>query len=344
MQERKIRTAVIGLGRMGELHSRIYNELPLSRLVAVVDIDFDKAKRIARQCKCKAYKDYKNILDKVDTVTISTPTCSHHSIACDFIRYNIPVLIEKPLAATVKEGREVVNLAQRNNVLVAVGHSERCNPIYLSVKGMDIQPIFIEATRINPYSFRTTDIGVILDLMIHDIDVVLSMVKSPVKKVDAIGANILNQKEDICYARIFFRNGCMASLSASRLALKSSRKIQIFSKTAYLSMDYSKKRGIVIRSDENINLLKWIRDQDNLINLDPLSFNWRQLLKIEELNVDDIEPLRLEQESFLRSVIFKDSEPQVTGEEGLKALSCAYRIIHSLKIHSFVYDFNKADT
>jgi predicted dehydrogenase len=223
MQTKKVRTAVVGAGKMGTIHSKVYDQLPQSELVAVVDIDAEKAGKLAQQYNCEAFTDYSDILDKVDAVTIATPTVTHLKLVEAFIKNKVAVLVEKPLAADVNEGREIVNLARQNNVVVAVGHSERCNPVVQAIKRLDIEPKFIEANRISPYPFRSTDVGVVLDVMIHDIDIILSLASSRIVKVDAVGVNVIEDKEDICNARIVFESGCIANITASRLALKTER-------------------------------------------------------------------------------------------------------------------------
>ena len=239
----RIRTAVVGAGKMGAIHAKVYNSLPQNELVAVVDIVEDKARSLASQYNCMAATSCEDILDKVDAVTIATPTVTHLELAKIFIKNNIAVMIEKPLAANVTEGRKIVNLARRNNCVVAVGHSERCNPVVQAMKRLDIEPKFIEATRISPYPFRSTDVGVVLDVMIHDIDIILSLAASKIKKIDAVGVSVVEDKEDICNARIFFENGCIANITASRLGLKTERKLRVFSRQAYLSADFFKRAG-----------------------------------------------------------------------------------------------------
>jgi predicted dehydrogenase len=217
-------------------------------------------------------------------------------------------------------------------VVIAVGHSERCNPVIQTLNRLKIEPKFIEAIRISPYPFRSTDIGVILDVMIHDIDIILSLVQQKVSKVDAIGANVLERKnEDICQARIFFTNGCVASLTASRMAIRTTRKIRIFGEQEYLSMDFIKKTCTAIKVKPEFDVINWIQKQKDVKNFNPLNVNWKDFLSIEEIDVDDVEPVRLEQESFINSVLNKDVEPQVSGHEALSALKCAERIRKSLK-------------
>ena len=333
---KKIRTGVIGAGKMGAIHTKVYDQLPQSDLVAVVDIDAEKAERLAKQYKCSAFTDCADILDKVDAVTIATPTVTHRELAKIFIENNVAVMIEKPLAADVKESREIVELAKRQNCVAAVGHSERCNPVVQAMKRLDIEPKFIEANRISPYPFRSTDIGVVLDVMIHDIDIILSLAESKVKKVDAVAVSVIaDEKEDICNARITFANGCIANITASRLALKTERKVRVFSRQAYLSLDYLKKSGIVIKADPNVNVVNWIKQQQKAGDFNLLSVNWPDLLHIEQLVIDDKEPLRLEQDAFLRAVADKTLRPEVSAEEGLAAMECAEKILASVKKHKW---------
>lgn len=333
MQNTKIRVAVVGAGKMGTIHAKVYGQMPQCELVAVVDIDAEKAQRLAEQHQCQAFADCGDVLDKVDAVTVATPTVTHLDLAETFIKNRIAVLVEKPLAADVREGKKIVALAKKYDSVVAVGHSERCNPVAQAIKRLDIQPKFIEANRISPYPFRSTDVGVVLDVMIHDIDIILSLAASKIKKVDAVGVNVVEEKEDICNARIIFENGCIANITASRLALKTERKVRVFSRQAYLSVDYLKQSGIVIKADPNINVVKWIQEQKEAGSFDLTAVNWPDMLHIEQLDIDDKEPLRLEQEAFLRAVADRAYRPEVSVEEGLAALECAEKILASVKKH-----------
>ncbi|MBN2588754.1 MAG: Gfo/Idh/MocA family oxidoreductase [Sedimentisphaerales bacterium] len=329
--QKKIRTAVIGAGKMGGIHAKVYDQLPQSELVAIVDTDIEKAKSIAEQYNCSAYSDCMDVVGKVDAVTISAPTIAHMELAKVFIENNIAVLIEKPLASTVEQGEEIVELAKQNNIVVAVGHSERCNPVVQAIKRLNIEPKFIESSRISPYPFRSTDVGVVLDMMIHDIDIILSLAASKIKRVDAAGVNVIGEREDICNARIVFENGCIANITASRLAIKTERKVRLFSRKAYLSMDYFKKSGIIIKADPNINIVKLINEKKAAGDFDFSSMNWAELLQIEPLEIDDKEPVRLEQEAFLRAVVDNQYAPEVSVEEGLAALQCAEKILASVE-------------
>jgi predicted dehydrogenase len=336
MQDTKIRTAVVGAGKMGAVHAKVYDSLPQSDLVAVVDTDIDKAKKLARKYKCSAFANCSGLLDKVKAVTIATPTASHYELAKLFIENGVAVMIEKPLAADVNQAREIVELAKNRSVVAAVGHSERCNPVVQAMKRLKIEPRFIEATRISPYPFRSTDIGVVLDVMIHDIDIILSLAGSEIAKVDAVGVSVIDEKEDICNARIVFENGCIANITASRLALKTERKVRVFSRQAYLSLNYLEKTGTIIKADtDNIELINKIRQLKQGGKFDLLKTDWTKLVHYEKLQIDDNEPLRLEQEVFLRAVANKASKPEVSAEEGLAAMECAEKILASVKEHKW---------
>lgn len=333
----KLKTAVIGAGKMGQIHAKVYYQLPGSQLVAVVDVDAKKAKQLAKKYKCDYFTDCGEILDKVDAVTISAPTIYHRELAVPFIERGVACLIEKPLALNVAEAEEIVALAEKNNVTVAVGHSERCNPVVQAMKRLNIEAKFIEAHRVSPYPFRSTDIGVVMDVMIHDIDIILSLAASELKKVDAVGIGIIDEdNEDICNARLEFENGCVANVTASRLALKTERKVRVFSRQGYLSLDYFKKTGTIIKADtDNVEVVNKIRELKNANKFDLLKAGWTDLLHYEKLQIDDREPLRVEQESFLNAVADKSSKPEVTAREGLAAMKCAHMILESIKQHSW---------
>jgi predicted dehydrogenase len=234
-------------------------------------------------------------------------------------------MIEKPLAANVEEARD--RRLGRHGVVVAVGHSERCNPVVQAMKRLKIEPKFIEAVRISPFPFRSMEVSVVLDLMIHDIDIVLSLANSPIAAVDAVGVNVIADHEDICSARIRFANGCVANITASRLAMKTERKIRVFSRQAYLSLDFLKKEGTIIKADPNVDVVRWIQEQRNNPEADFTGVNWTELLHIENLSIENNEPLRVEQEAFLNAVRGTVARPEVTAEEGLAAMECAEKIL-----------------
>ena len=331
----KIRTAVVGAGKMGTIHAKVYHELAQSELVGIVDSDISSAQKLAKKYGCEAFDKCEDLIGKVDAVTIAVPTVYHLELAKIFIENKIAVLIEKPLAASAAEAKEIVELAKANNVVAAVGHSERCNPVVQAMKRLDIEPKFIESNRISPYPFRSMDVGVVLDVMIHDIDIILSLAASKVKRVEAVGVNVIDDKEDICNARIVFENGCIANITASRLALKTERKVRVFSRQAYLSLDYLKKTGTVIKASPNVDIAEKVRKIRDGSKLDLLLVNWGDLLKRETLDIDDKEPLRVEQESFLKAVADRSLRPEVSAEEGLAAIECAEMILASIKEHKW---------
>jgi predicted dehydrogenase len=335
VKNKRLRTAIVGTGKMGAIHAKVYEQLEQSDFVAVVDVNTEKAKTLAEKYNVEAFANCADIVGKVDAVTIATPTVTHLELAKVFIENGVAVMIEKPLATDVDESREIVELARKHDAVVAVGHSERCNPAVQAIKRLGIEPKFIEANRISPYPFRSTDVGVVLDVMIHDIDIILSLAGSKIKKVDAVGVSVIDEKEDICNARIVFESGCIANVTASRLALKTERKLRVFSRQAYLSVDYFKKSGIVIKADPNTDIVKWIRERRGAADFNPLAVNWPDLLHVEQLDIDDKEPLRLEQEVFLKAVADRSLAPEVSAEEGLAAMECAERILTSVKKHKW---------
>ena len=329
-----LRTAVVGAGKMGNIHAKVYRQLDESELVAVADRDLERAEALAERYECTATDKPESLIGKVDAVTISAPTVAHLELAELFIKNGVPVLIEKPLAASAEQGRKIVALAKQHGVVVAVGHSERCNPVVQAMKRLNIEPMFIEANRVSPYPFRSMDIGVVLDVMIHDIDIILSLANSPLVKVDAVGVNVIADHEDICNTRLVFENGCIANITASRLALKTERKVRVFSRQAYLSLDYFRKEGIVIKTDPNVDVVKWIRERQEKQDFDFSQVNWPELLHIEKLEITDNEPLKVEQQSFLKAVR-EGGRPEVTAEDGLAALECAEKILACVRQHKW---------
>ena len=328
------RVAVVGAGRMGKLHARVFSEMEQAELVCVVDVNLSAAEAVAKQRNCLALSNVADAVDKVDAAIIAVPTLHHVAAARPFLGAGKAVLIEKPLAGSVAEGEELVALAKANGTTVQVGHTERFNPAFLAVQKYAIEPKFIEASRISPFTFRSADVGVVLDMMIHDLDLVLMMAGGQVEQVHAVGVNVIGQHEDICNARLVFDNGCVANVTASRLAIKTERKTRIFSEEAYVSVDYGKKAGIVIQKSRNLDLIQMAREADaeDLAEL-ATSVDYTKLIKVEELVVDDsCEPLRRQAEAFRRSVV-EGERPVVSVDEGLAAVRCAHAIVESMRQH-----------
>ncbi len=319
---------------MGQLHARVYSQMDSVRLVGVHDADPDIAAATTEKYGGEVFKHAEDLTDRVAAVTIAVPTQFHASTAEPFLRRRIACLIEKPLAKDIDEARQIVEWSKQHNAVVQVGHIERFNPAIRSMSRLGIAPRFIEVVRISPLTFRSIDVGVVFDVMIHDIDIVLQLAQSKVAQIDAIGVGVIGSAEDVCNARLRFENGCVANLTASRLALKTERKLRVFSPEAYVSIDYQKKYGIVARKTEN---LAAIRDTVAKIRegaIDDLSqIDFAELVNVEELQIDDIEPLRAELDSFIDAVR-GNSKPIVSAEDGLAAVELAQQIVAAAGSHT----------
>jgi len=328
------RVAVIGAGRMGGHHARIYREMPQAELVAVVDIASQRAEELAATYGARAFTRLDDLPDGIQAASVAVPTIHHRAVAEALMQRGIAVLVEKPLAGSVAEAEQLVAAARRSGCTLSVGHTERFNPVVRAIERLAIQPKFIETSRISPFSFRSSDIGVVADMMIHDIDIVLHLVRSAWTKVDAVGVNVLVRHEDVANARVEFANGAVANLTASRLALKTERKIRIFAETAYVSADYQKKTGIAITKDANLDILDMARQGrfEDLSQMQGIDFG--KLVKVEPLAFDATDPLRAELEAFLRSVR-ECVPPSVTAEDGLAAVRLASEIAETIREHSW---------
>jgi len=327
-----IPVAVVGAGHMGGHHARIYRELPEAELIGVVDTNAARAAAVAGDFNAQAYDSLEPLLGKVRAVSVAVPTVAHAAVARPLIENRVAVLIEKPLAADAAGARSLLELARRHGALLQVGHTERFNPVVRAVSRMNVRPRFIETHRISPFTFRSADIGVVMDMMIHDIDIVLHLVRARPVRVEAVGVNVLARYEDLANARVTFQGGCVVNLTASRLALKTERKVRVFSEQAYLSLDYQKKTGIAIKKDANLDLLKLARQRhaDDLSQLAGVDFG--SMVRVEPLQIDDVEPLRAELQSFLRSVRTGEP-PEVSAEDGVAAVELAEQIVAALREH-----------
>ena len=237
---KKIRCAVIGTGYLGKFHAEKYASLTDCELVAVVDINEEAAKAVADKHGAKALTDYTELLGHVDAVSIVVPTTLHHKVSKDFLNAGAHVLVEKPITVTVEEADELIVLAKANNLILQVGHLERFNPAVLGLD-KDEKPLFIESHRLSPFNPRANDVSVVLDLMIHDIDIILALVDSEVERIDASGTTVLTQGTDIANARLLFKNGCVANVTASRISMKMERKMRLFRPSSYISVDFQNR-------------------------------------------------------------------------------------------------------
>ena len=237
---KKLKCAVIGAGYLGKFHAEKYASLPDCELVAVVDINGVAAREVAEKFGASALTDYQSLLGEIDAVSVVVPTTLHHQVSLDFLNAGAHVLVEKPITVTVSQADELITVAQQKNLILQVGHLERFNP---AVLGLDKEekPLFIESHRLSPFNPRANDVSVVLDLMIHDIDIILALVNSEVERIDASGTPVLTQGTDIANARLLFKNGCVANVTASRISMKSERKMRMFRPTSYVSVDFQNR-------------------------------------------------------------------------------------------------------
>jgi len=323
---------VVGCGRMGQLHARVYGQMPQVRLVGVYDADADVAAATCSKFGGEVFGSVEALAERVQAITIAAPTQFHAAVAEPLLRRGVACLIEKPIAKDVDDARKIVQWSKEHNAVVQVGHIERFNPIVRSMSKVGaLEPRFIEVIRISPLTFRSIDVGVVLDVMIHDIDIVLQLARSKVAKIDAVGVSVIGGVEDICNARLTFENGCVANMTASRLALKTERKLRVFSPNAYVSIDYQKKHGVVARKTENLNAIRDAVAQIRSGEIEDLSqLNFMELVNVEELTIeDDVEPLRAELEAFVASVT-QGAPVAVSAEDGLAAVEVAARIVQAI--------------
>ena len=322
--------AVIGCGRMGRHHCKIYSQMPQVKLVGVCDANPEAVESAAEEYGTAAFTDPAALLEIAAAATIAVPTIAHPAMARQCIDAGVAVLIEKPLAKDVDSARQIVRWSDEGSVTVQVGHIERFNPAVRAMRAMNMQPRFIEVSRISPLTFRSIDVGVVLDVMIHDIDIVLQLAQSEVASVDAIGVSVTGDAEDIASARIKFANGCVANLTASRLALKTERKLRVFSPDAYVSVDYQKRYGIVANRSGNVDAIRDAVAKIRSGEVQDLSdLNFADLVSIQELQIDDSDPLRAELESFVNAVKNR-CLPEVSVEDGLAAVKLAERIVQAI--------------
>ncbi len=232
----------MGVGHLGKEHARILSSLPDVELVGVVDRNLNQANQIAQRCQTQAYQEHQSLLQQVDAAVIVVPTTHHHAVACDFLDHGIPLLVEKPLASTLEEADDLLERSREQGTLLQVGHVERFNPAFVEFERRPLQPKFISCERLGGFSGRSTDVGVVLDLMIHDLDLVLALVRSPVRSVEALGLTLLGGHEDLAQARVTFECGCVAQFSASRVHPAPSRRMQVWAPEGFAGIDFAARR------------------------------------------------------------------------------------------------------
>jgi len=309
---KKLRVGVVGVGYLGQFHAEKYSKMSDVELVGIVDINQSRAEAVARKLNTTIYTEHQALFGKVDAVSIAVPTPSHFVIARDFLKNNIDILIEKPITQTIEEADELIRLSESKNLMVQVGHLERFNPAIVALKDIVKQPMFIESHRLSIFKERCTDVSVVLDLMIHDIDLILNFVRSDISGVRASGVPVVSEHIDIANARLEFESGCVANVTASRISTKDERKIRLFQRDAYVSVDFS-KREITAIQQKNTDRCGLIPGMD-----------------IKKMSFETGDALENELASFVQAVIHRKI-PEVTAQMGRDALKIALNVMDQIK-------------
>lgn len=319
MPDKKIRVGVVGIGHMGQYHVNVYAaEIFQADLVGIVDVDEEMVQRVAKKYNTVGYTDYRQIMDKVDVVSIAVPTSLHYAVAKDFLEAGIHVLIEKPMTPTLEEARDLFAVAQKRGVVLHIGHVERFNAAVQELKNIVESPIFIECRRMSPFTPRIQDDGAVMDIMIHDLDIVLNLVDSPVKVIHAVGSSIFSDKEDLASVQILFENGCVANLSASRVTQHKIRTLAISQKNSYIFLNYT---------DQDIHIH---RQASSFTSLDQKEIRYKQESFIERLFIHRGNPLKLEILHFLDCAV-NGADRVVSAEDDLRSLDMALQVVKQLR-------------
>jgi predicted dehydrogenase len=340
----RLRIGVVGVGHLGQHHARILGSMPDVELVAVADSRLEQAETVAQRCGCRAVADYRELFGKVDAVSIAVPTILHREVAGAFLSQGIPAMVEKPLAGSLAEAESLVSLARGGGTVLQVGHIERFNPALSALSQLAIRPKYITAERLSTYTFRSTDIGAVLDLMIHDIDLVLSLIPAPVRSVSAVGVCLFGEHEDVANARIEFDDGAVANLTASRASYASMRKMRIWGSEGYASLDFAAKQATLVQpSDE---FLRGELDLDEVDLSQPSAVKehlFGKVLRVDQVQATGREPLALELEDFVRAAR-GHAVPRVSGDDALRAMRLADQVLRSLAAHHWDSDATPSPT
>lgn len=324
----KIKLGIIGVGHLGRYHVQVAKDIPYIDLVGIHDLNKERLLNIASEFNVKPFFKLEDLLDISDAVCVVVPTNKHFDVAKKAIDYNCHLFIEKPITETVQQGEELISLIKEKRLKLQVGHIERFNPAFLSLRHINLSPVFIEAHRLSEFNPRGTDVSVILDLMIHDLDIVLKLIDSPINFVHACGVAVVSQSEDIANVRIEFENGAVANLTASRISAKHMRKMRLFQKDQYISIDFLNKKSEIISLKDVSHLKEFGYNPIFLGNIGEKDRE-KDLFLIEPPKVE-VNSLKLELMEFADSIL-KDKPVAVTGEEALRALKLAYEIISLMK-------------
>ncbi|MFH0894134.1 MAG: Gfo/Idh/MocA family oxidoreductase [Bacteroidota bacterium] len=319
-----LRIGVLGAGHLGKIHIRCAKEIPDLKMVGFFDPDIENAKLVEQELGVKRFDTVEELTDEVDIIDIVTPTVSHFDCASQAIRKSRHIFIEKPLTNTIAEAQELIKLSEEANVKVQVGHVERFNPAFLAAQPYCNNPLFIEAHRLSQFNPRGTDVPVVLDLMIHDIDIILSVVKSGIRKISASGVAVVSEMPDIANARIEFDNGCVANLTASRISVKNMRKARFFQRDAYIAVDFLNKDTKVFR----LNVVEGEPDPMAMI-IDFGNNKPKKQIHYESPEIKPVNAIKTELEAFTQSII-NNTLPPVSIHDGFNALEIAYRIMEKI--------------
>ncbi|MFI4862019.1 MAG: Gfo/Idh/MocA family protein [Phycisphaerales bacterium JB063] len=332
----KHRVAVVGVGRMGRHHARtMKNNVDSAELVGVVDGDASRAQAVAQEYATTGYTSVEALLQaepKLDAAVVAVPTIYHKAAAQPLLEQGIPCLIEKPIAGSSAEARSLIALAEQHGAMLQIGHTERFNPAVRALAKLHLSPRLLQVTRVSPMTFRSMDVGVVMDMMIHDLDIVLSLVGQPLERVEAVGERVLGEHEDLCDARLTFAGGCVATLRGSRLALGTERTLRLYSDDGFVSLDYGDRSGIIVHQTANAKSLADVRER--LKRGEDLSDqNYLEMLQFEPLAVDlppgQDDPLTAQATAFLEAATTR-TPPVVSAADGLAAVDAAERIVAAI--------------
>jgi predicted dehydrogenase len=329
----RLRVGVVGVGHLGRHHARVLAGIEGVELAGVADSRLEQARTVAEPLGCPAWDDYRDLLDRVDAVSVAVPTSLHREVAGAFLERGIPAMVEKPLAANVAEAESLVALAESRGVVLQVGHIERFNPALSTLESARMRPKFIAAERQGTYTFRSTDIGVVFDLMIHDLDLILSMVSSPVRSVAAVGLSVFGQHEDVADARIEFEDGTVATVTASRVSYQPVRKMRLWGPDGYTLLDFAAKQGTKVRPSDALR--QGVVETDGLDLTQPQAVRshlFGKILRVDQVQGEGREPLALELEDFVQAVR-TGTRPRVSGVDALRAVRLADQVLQSLNSH-----------
>jgi predicted dehydrogenase len=328
-----LRVAVIGVGHLGKEHARILAALPGVELVGVADPRAAQAEVVAQRCGTRAFTDHRPLIGAVDAAVIATPTAQHHAVAADFLARGVDLLIEKPLAADLAQAEDLVEMARRQGALLQVGHIERYNPAFEELQRRPLRPKYVSCERCGGFTGRSTDIGVVLDLMIHDLDLVLALVGSPVRRVEALGVSVLGGHEDMARARLTFADGCVADLSASRVHPSPVRSMQVWGPEGFAGVDFARRRLTLMQPAESLRSGRLdSRHLDAAAAAGLKAELFGRYLQVQELDVDAGDQLTRELRDFVACAC-SGRRPRVDGSAGRDALAVACRVLDSLRSH-----------